>query len=105
MEEILQIVKHVTIFVLVYRMILNLFSGSPYIRYLRMMEGMIVVILILTPVLSWIAGDKAFDGNLERNVSETELEWEKKELEFIGEQRDAFIRQQAEKKGAEDEAG
>lgn len=105
MEEILQIVKHVTVFVLVYRMILNLFSGSPYIRYLRMMEGMIIMLLILVPVLSWITGEKVFSGNLERNISETELEWEKKELEFIGEQRDAFIRQQVEKKEAEDEAG
>ena len=92
MATILQVVKHVTVFVLVFSVVSNLFARSKYIRYFRFVEGILLILLVMAPLFSWFTSDTFFEDCLEQNITRSESSFEEDELRMIGEQRDQMLK-------------
>ncbi len=100
MDTILVTVKHVAIFVLVFSIITNLFSGSSYHRYFRFVEGLMIIILVMTPLFAWFTSENFLDDCLDSHIFELESGFQQEELRMIGEERDELL-----KKGSQAGAG
>ncbi len=93
MDIILVTVKHVAIFVLVFSIITNLFSGSSYHRYFRFVEGLMIIILVMTPLFAWFTSDNFLDDCLDSRIFELENGFQQDELRMIGEERDELLKE------------
>lgn len=92
MDIILVTVKHVAIFVLVFSIITNLFSGSSYHRYFRFVEGLMIIILVMTPLFAWFTSENFLDDCLDSRIFELENGFQQDELRMIGEERDELLK-------------
>lgn len=101
MEEILEVAKNVTVFVLVFSILSNLFSKSKYYRYFRFVEGILLIIFVMGPLFSWFTSDTFLDECLGKNMSCLESSFEEEQLRTIGEQRDQMLREGWEKEEGE----
>lgn len=93
MDIILVTVKHVAIFVLVFSIITNLFSGSSYHRYFRFVEGLMIIILVMTPLFAWFTSENFLDDCLDSRIFELENGFQQDELRMIGEERDELLKE------------
>lgn len=91
MEEMLHVVKNVTVFVLLFSIVSNLFAKSKYQKYFDFIQGVILIILVMMPLFSWITGDDLMDGLLRENMSKVEEQFREDELKMIGEQREQML--------------
>lgn len=91
MEEILHVVKNITVFILLFSIISNLFSRSKYARYFRFVEGLIIVLLVMVPLFSWFTDDSLLDDVLEKNLFEAEQSFDEDELRMLGEKREELL--------------
>lgn len=94
MEGILHAVKNVTIFILLFSIISNLFSRSKYDRYFRFIEGLIITLLVMMPLFSWFTGDTFLNDVLGQNLFESEKRFDEDELRMIGEKREEMLERQ-----------
>lgn len=97
MEGILEVIKNITVFVLVYSLVTNLFSSSKYYRYFKFVGGILVIILVITPLISRVTGEEFLNELLEKNVTRSEQNFCEDELRMIGEQREQMLREEWEK--------
>ncbi|MCI9418798.1 MAG: hypothetical protein HFG32_02100 [Eubacterium sp.] len=91
MEEMLHVVKNVTVFVLLFSIVSNLFAKSKYEKYFDLVQGVILIILVMMPLFSWITGEDFIDGLLRDNMSKVEEQFREDELKMIGEQREQML--------------
>lgn len=91
MEVILQAVKNITIFILIFSIVSNLFAQSKYHRYFGFIEGVILLILVLKPFFSVMSEEGILDNYLLKNVQEIERGEYEDELRLIGEQREQLL--------------
>ncbi len=103
MDTILVTVKHVAIFVLVFSIITNLFSGSSYHRYFRFVEGLMIIILVMTPLFAWFTSENFLDDCLDSHIFELENGFQQEELRMIGEERDALLKEETQAGTGEEE--
>ncbi len=101
MEVMLQTVKNVTVFILLFSIISNLFSKSQYGKYFEFIQGLIIIVLIMAPLLSWLSDGGALDRRLEENMNAAEEESFREELKMIGAQRDQMLNGTGEEGGGE----
>lgn len=101
MEEMLHVVKNVTVFVLLFSIVSNLFAKSKYQKYFDFIQGVILIILVMMPLFSWITGDDLMDGLLRENMSKVEEQFREDELKMIGEQREQMLEDGFERDGRE----
>lgn len=59
MQEILSMVQRVTVFILVSTLVTNIFSGTEYKKYLQYAVGLIVIVLVVSPIFRLL--DKGID--------------------------------------------
>lgn len=59
MQEILSMVQRVTVFILVSTLVTNTFSGTEYKKYLQYAVGLIVIVLVVSPIFRLL--DKGID--------------------------------------------
>ena len=91
MEEMLHVVKNVTVFVLLFSIVSNLFAKSKYEKYFDLVQGVILIILVMMPLFSWITGEDFIAGLLRDNMSKVEEQFREDELKMIGEQREQML--------------
>lgn len=91
MEVVLETVKNITVFILLFSIISNLFSKSQYGKYFEFIQGLIIIVLIMSPLLSWLSDGGKFDRRLEENINAVEEESIRDELKMIGIQRDQML--------------
>lgn len=104
MEQILEIVRNISIFILFFTIITNLFSRTKYARYFKFVEGLLVIILVMTPLFTWLTSEKFLEDCLDKNLLEMEEQSYDMELEMIGKEREQLIMEELTKGGqAEDE--
>lgn len=94
MDEMLQIVKNVTVFVLLFSIVSNLFAKSKYEKYFDLVQGVILIILVMMPLFSCITGEDFIDGLLRDNMSKVEEQFREDELRLIGGQELRLIGEQ-----------
>jgi len=95
MDTILVTVKHVAIFVLVFSIISNLFSGSSYHRYFRFVEGLMIIILVMTPLFAWFTSESFLDECLDSHIFQLENGFQEDELRMVGEEREALLKEES----------
>lgn len=93
MDTIIVTVKHVAIFVLVFSIISNLFSGSSYHRYFRFVEGLMIIILVMAPLFAWFTSENFLDECLDGHIFEVENGFQEEELRMIGEEREELLKE------------
>lgn len=104
MEQILEIVRNISIFILFFTIITNLFARTKYARYFKFVEGLLVIILVMTPLFTWLTSEKFLEDCLDKNLLELEEQSYDMELEMIGKEREQLIMEELTKGGqAEDE--
>ncbi len=103
MDTILVTVKDVAIFVLVFSIISNLFSGSSYHRYFRFVEGLMILILVMTPLFAWFTSENFLDDCLDGHIFELENGFQEDELRMIGEERDELLKEGTQAGAGEEE--
>ena len=59
MQEILAMVQKVTVFLLVSTLVMDLFSGTEYKKYLQYVVSLIVIVLVISPFFKLM--DKGID--------------------------------------------
>lgn len=91
MEEILQAVKNITVFILIFSIVSNLFARSKYHKYFGFIQGIIVLILVLGPFFSLVTDGTVLDEYLQKNMLEIEKGEYEDELKMIGEQREQIL--------------
>lgn len=91
MDQVLEVVKQITVFVLIFSVVSNLFSQSKYHRYFTFVEGLIVILLVMTPLLSWFTSERFLEQCLRENVIQVEREFEADELHMIGKKREEML--------------
>lgn len=101
MEVLLQTVKNITVFILLFSIISNLFSKSQYGKYFEFIQGLIIIILVMAPLLSWLSGGGILDWRLEENMNAAEEESFRDELKMIGVQRDQMLDRAGDEGGGE----
>lgn len=103
MDTILVTVKDVAIFVLVFSIISNLFSGSSYHRYFRFVEGLMILILVMMPLFAWFTSENFLDDCLDGHIFELENGFQEDELRMIGEERDELLKEGTQAGAGEEE--
>lgn len=91
MKEIVEGIRQVVIFVLVFQVVLNLFAQSKYLRYFRFFEGIMVMILFMTPLFTKLGAGEEWERRLIKNWATFEEEWETPEFEQIEKKRTALL--------------
>ncbi len=99
MEEMVEGVRRVVILILVFQVVLNLFSQSSYVKYFRLLEGIMVIALLITPLFAWLDMEAGWERHLERNWASLEQEWQCQELQMIEEQREMLMTQKTQEAG------
>ncbi len=94
MNELLQMVKQVVIFVLIYQVIMNVFSGSSYRKYFQFVEGILLITLMLSPAFQWFHKGEAWLDTYEKNWDNMEVQRDAKEYEQIQQRRDEWLQKQ-----------
>lgn len=103
-EEILTVIKNITVFILLFSLITNLFSNSKYDRYFRFVEGLIVIMIVMAPLFSWFTSDRFLDECLDKNIFEMENRSYEDEIRVIEEQRDQMLKKSWMEEGADENA-
>lgn len=91
MDEMLYTVKNITIFVLLFSVVSNLFSQSKYRQYFDFIQGIVILILVMTPLFSSFTSEEFLDGYLRKNMSVMEQYSYEDELKMIGEERERML--------------
>lgn len=99
MDEMLYTVKNITIFVLLFSVVSNLFSQSKYRQYFDFIQGIVILILVMTPLFSSFTSEEFLDGYLRKNMSVMEQYSYEDELKMIGEERERMLRGLTEDEG------
>lgn len=103
-EEILTVIKNITVFILLFSLITNLFSNSKYDSYFRFVEGLIVIMIVMAPLFSWFTSDRFLDECLEKNIFEMENRSYEDEIRVIEEQRDQMLKKSWMEEGEDENA-
>lgn len=91
MDQVLEVMRNVTIFILLFSIVINLFSQSKYRQFFKFIEGVVVILLVMTPMFAWLMSDSFLDQCMEQNYFQMEQDSTKDEIELIGEKRDELI--------------
>lgn len=85
MQEILEIVRRVTVFLLIATLLWDFFSGTEYKKYFQYVTGLIVIIMIMSPVVEMVkkgGWQKGVGWNIDIGREVEEQEEKIKELEL-----------------------
>lgn len=94
MEQIFDIVKQVTGVMLVFSVLLHVFSGSSYQRYFQFMEGAMILLLILLPLCGRLKNEDITKDCFQKFQNEWDIREIEEEMERIGKERENFILQE-----------
>lgn len=94
MEQIFDIVKQITGVMLVFSLLLHIFSGTAYRRYFQFMEGLLILLVVAAPLFQQLKKEDIveecfFKYERERNTREMQ-----EEIERIGKKREKLITQE-----------
>jgi hypothetical protein len=105
MDTILEVVQKVTAFVLVFSVLSNLFARTKYVSYFRFVEGLILILLVLSPLFSWLTGEQVLTDYLQENILESEASFSEEELLSIEEKREEMLKNEWKQEGENTDVG
>ncbi len=94
METIMQMIRHVTVFLLLSSLLGNLFLNTEYKKFFSYATGLIVVIMVLTPVLQILGKENDWKNFLIQADYRQEAEKTKEEIQLLGQKYEQKIQEQ-----------
>lgn len=85
METIIDMIRHVVIFLLIASLVNHLLVEQEYRKYVSYATGLIVMVMVLVPVLSLMGKDKDWRDYLIQEDYRQKAEETKKKIEMFGE--------------------
>lgn len=104
MDEILMMMRRVTIFLLVATLLTNLFSDKEYRKYFNYATGLIVIALVLAPVLAVFGKENTMSAWLGQAVFSQKMEQTKEEIRMFGKNYEQAIQKSYETRIRQDVA-
>ncbi|MBP3702516.1 MAG: stage III sporulation protein AF [Lachnospiraceae bacterium] len=86
MEEVLKMVQNITAFLLIAGIISSLLKGGSYRKYFSYVTGLVVLVLFLSPVMSFLTGKSVVKTEFNGSRYEKEKDEFLQELQVISEQ-------------------
>ena len=94
MEQIFDIVKQITGVMIVFSVLLHIFSGSPYRRYFQFMEGLLILLLVTAPLFRQWKQEDIVEDCFRKYQKQWETREVEEEMKRIGERRENLINQE-----------
>lgn len=94
MEQIFDIVKQITGVMLVFSVLLHIFSGSSYRRYFQFMEGLLILLLAAAPLFQQLKKEDIVEDSFKKYQKQWEMREVEDEMERIGKRRENLITQE-----------
>lgn len=104
METIMDMIRHVVVFLLLASMVSNLLVEQEYRKYISFATGLIVMVMVLVPVLSLMGKDQDWKDYLIEADYQQRAEGTRKEIEMFGEQYEERIKKELIEEADEDGA-
>lgn len=96
MESILEMIRHVVVFLLIAAMISNLFMGTEYRKYFSYATSLIVVVMVLVPFMQFLGKDGDWEAYLLQADYRQQAEQTKGEIRLLGETYEQKVKEQYE---------
>lgn len=96
MQTILEMIRHVVIFLLVAALISNLFMGTEYRKYFSYATSLIVVVMVLVPVMQFFGKSGDWNDYLLQADYRQQAEQTKEEIRLLGEEYEQKVQEQYE---------
>lgn len=105
METILEMIRHVVIFLLIAALIGNLFMGTEYKKYFTYAVSLIVVVMVLAPLLQLFGKEGDWKDYLLQADYRQEADQTREEIRLLGEEYEEKVQNQYEEQIREVIAG
>lgn len=96
MQSILEMIRHVVVFLLIAAMISNLFMGTEYRKYFSYATSLIVVVMVLVPLMQFLGKDGDWEAYLLQADYRQQAEQTKEEIRLLGEAYEQKVQEQYE---------
>ena len=96
MDIIMEMMRHVVVFLLIASLIGNLLTGSEYRKYLSYATGLIVMVMVLVPVLTLLGKNGDWRDYLVQSDYQKKVEDTEREITILGEEYENKLREQYE---------
>lgn len=104
MSEIVLTVKHVVVFLLGAALLIRLFGGTEYRKYMEYAAGLIVIAIFATPVLSLFGTGKSVEDWFDIGVLQQKSRQNEEEIRILGEKYEQSVWEKYEKEICQDVA-
>lgn len=94
MEVILEMIRHVVIFLLIATMIGNLFMGTEYKKYFSYAVSLIVVVMVLAPLMQLFGKEGDWRDYLLQADYRQQADLTREEIQLLGEEYEKKVQQQ-----------
>ena len=96
MDIIMEMMKHVVVFLLIASLIGNLLTGSEYRKYLSYATGLIVMVMVLVPILTLLGKNGDWRDYLIQSDYQKKAEDTEREIAILGEEYENKLQEQYE---------
>ena len=94
MESILEMVRHVVVFLLLASLIGTLFMGTEYKKYFSYATSLVVVIMVLVPLMQLLGKEKEWQDYLLQADYRQEVERTKEEIQLLGKEYEQTVQKE-----------
>ena len=94
MESILEMVRHVVVFLLLATLIGNLFMSTEYKKYFSYATSLVVVIMVLVPLMQLLGKEGDWQDYLFQADYRQEVEQTKEEIQLLGKKYEKTVEKQ-----------
>lgn len=96
MKTLIEMIRHVVVFLLIASLIGNLLVEGEYRKYLSYATGLIVMVMVLVPVLSLLGKEKNWQDYLVQADYQQQAEETRKQIALLGEEYEKKVTRQYE---------
>lgn len=94
MESIVEMVRHVVVFLLLAALIGNLFMGTEYKKYFSYATSLVVVIMVLLPMMKLLGKGGDWQDYLLQADYRQEVEQTQKQIQLLGKEYEQTVQEQ-----------
>lgn len=87
MGEIYEWVRNIVIYLILNTIIMNLLGNSSYKKYISIVSGMILLLIVISPFMKLLKMDEIFDYYLNANIYKSDMADYKKEIKLMEEKQ------------------
>lgn len=85
MQEIVHMVRNVTLFLVMGNILSNLFNGTKYRKFFTFITGVIVVVMVAVPIFTLLNDENTLESYLEKSILSIDQSDMKAEIRMAGE--------------------